>query len=143
MSDQPASGAAATTDQTGIRLISFGYLHASPPVADLVLDVRRYLRDPAAARDILDRDGREHVVQDVVLRTAGAAASVNALTEYIAGFPDHHECVVAIGCAGGRHQSVALAELVAETVRAAGRPVDVTHLHVHLPRVLPSGPAAV
>ncbi|MFE6818600.1 hypothetical protein [Streptomyces sp. NPDC057675] len=58
-----------------IRLISFGYLHLPtgpdcspvPPTADRIEDVRDRLRDPAAARDILDFDGLNPRVQDIVL----------------------------------------------------------------------------
>lgn len=121
-----------------VRLVSFGYLHqpVPPTDADLVVDVRRYLHDPASARDVLNRDGRDHVVQDIVLGTPGAAATVQTLIRYVEAFPTRHDCVIAIGCAGGRHRSVALVELLAVAVRATGQPVDVTHLHVHLPRVL-------
>ncbi|MFE3150033.1 hypothetical protein ACFXJ6_25805 [Streptomyces sp. NPDC059218] len=63
-----------------IRIISFGCLHLPtdptgrpiPPAADRVEDVRDRLRDPAAARDILDLDGVHPRVQDVVLNTPGA-----------------------------------------------------------------------
>ncbi|WP_236059645.1 RapZ C-terminal domain-containing protein [Actinacidiphila acididurans] len=63
-----------------IRLLSFGYLHLPtgpdgtpvPPAADRTEDVRDRLRDPAAARDILDLDGLHPRVQDVVLSTPGA-----------------------------------------------------------------------
>lgn len=109
-----------------IRLVSFGYLHAPAPQAELVVDVRRYLRDPAAAAGILARDGRDRLVQATVLDTRGAAACLAILVCYVIAFPTGHDCVVATGCAGGRHRSVALAGLSAE----------VSHLHAHLPRVL-------
>ncbi|MEV4212645.1 RNase adapter RapZ [Micromonospora sp. NPDC049662] len=122
-----------------VRLISFGYLHAAPPDADLVLDARRYLRDPAAANGVLDLDGRDDRVQAVVLRTPGAAATVRTLAAFVREFPRQHDCVVAIGCAGGRHRSVALVELLAESLHDPDARPDVVHLHVHLPRVLTSG----
>ena len=53
-----------------IKLISFGYLHLKdgrPRAADRVEDVRNRLRDPAAARDVLDLDGRDPRIQDIVL----------------------------------------------------------------------------
>jgi UPF0042 nucleotide-binding protein len=59
---------------SAIRLISFGYLHlhgAPPPEADRVEDVRTGLSDPAA-KGILDLDGRDPRVQDIVLSTPGA-----------------------------------------------------------------------
>lgn len=119
-----------------VTLISFGYLHAPAPTADLVLDVRRYLHDPASARTILDLDGRDWRVQDVVLATPGAEQTVQHLTRFALDFPASYGGVIAVGCAGGRHRSVALVEAVAEFLAEAGRRVCVRHLHVHLPRVL-------
>ncbi|WP_241847753.1 RapZ C-terminal domain-containing protein [Streptomyces sp. CB02009] len=127
---------------TAIRLISFGYLHLPtgpdgcpvPPAADRVEDVRDRLRDPAAARDILDLDGLNPRVQDIVLATPGARELLANLTGY-AALPAGPRRI-AIGCAGGKHRASGLTELLARELRARGRQVDVEHLHVHLPRVL-------
>lgn len=125
-----------------IQLISFGYLHLPtgpdgtpiPPAADRVEDVRDRLRDPAAARDILDLDGLHPRVQDVVATTPGARELLANLCEY-ATLPVRPRRI-AIGCAGGRHLASALTELLAQALRERGYPVDVEHLHVRLPRVL-------
>ncbi|MCH0560347.1 RNase adapter RapZ [Streptomyces sp. MUM 16J] len=125
-----------------IRLISFGYLHLPtgpdgspvPPAADRIEDVRDRLRDPAAARDILDLDGLNPRVQDVVLNTPGARELIANLADY-ADLPASPSRI-AIGCAGGRHRASGLAEILARTLRDRGREVEVEHLHVHLPRVL-------
>ncbi|MDJ1645184.1 RapZ C-terminal domain-containing protein [Streptomyces pakalii] len=125
-----------------IRLISFGYLHLPtgpvgspvPPAADRIEDVRDRLRDPAAARNILDLDGFHPRVQEVVLNTPGAR-------EFLANFAAYATLPagpsrIAIGCAGGRHRAAGLTELLARELRDRGREVVVEHLHVHLPRVL-------
>ncbi|WP_240496430.1 hypothetical protein [Streptomyces torulosus] len=96
-----------------IRLISFGYLHlpagsdgspvppaAVPPAADRIEDVRDRLRDPAAARYILDLDGFHPRVQDVVRNTPGARELLANLADY-APLPAGPRRI-AIGCAGGR-----------------------------------------
>lgn len=44
--------------------------------------------------------------------------------------------VTTAGCAGSRHHSVALVELLAADLHVAGLHPEVTHLHMHLPRVL-------
>ncbi|MGW6928382.1 RapZ C-terminal domain-containing protein [Streptomyces sp. NPDC054950] len=75
---------------TPIRLISFGYLHLPtspdsspvPPAADRIEDVRDRLRDPAAARGILDLNGLDPRVQDVVLKTSGARELLANLADY-------------------------------------------------------------
>ncbi|MER6103685.1 hypothetical protein ABT115_15505 [Streptomyces sp. NPDC001832] len=95
-----------------IRLISFGYLHLPtgpdgfpvPPAADRIEDVRDRLRDPAAARDILDLDGLNSRVQDIVLNTPGARELLANLADY-AGLPAGPRRI-AIGCAGGKHRPV-------------------------------------
>lgn len=125
-----------------IHLISFGYLHLPtgpdgspvPPAADRIEDVRDRLRDPAAARDILDLDGLNPRVQDVVLNTPGARELIANLADYANLPAGPHR--IAIGCAGGKHRAAGITELLARELRARGRQVDVEHLHVHLPRVL-------
>ncbi|WP_107102821.1 RNase adapter RapZ [Streptomyces torulosus] len=134
-----------------IRLTSFGYLHLPtgpdgspvPPAADRIEDVRDRLRDPAAARDILDLDGLDPRVQGVVLATPGA----RELLANLANLADYADLPagpsrIALGCAGGRHRASGLTELLARELRSRGHEVVVEHLHVHLPRVLktPAGP---
>ncbi|MFJ8475926.1 hypothetical protein [Kitasatospora sp. NPDC094011] len=124
-----------------IRLISFGYLHLKGgqlPAADRVEDVRDRLRDPAAARDILDLDGFHPRVQQIVLNTPGARELIANLADY-AELPAGPRRI-AIGCAGGRHRASGLTEILAHELRDRGHQVEVEHLHVHLPRVLkPAG----
>jgi UPF0042 nucleotide-binding protein len=124
----------------GLRLISFGYLHLggqSPPGADHVEDVRGRLDDPAGYRQVLAMleigpvDGRQDRVKRIVLATPGAAEVLDEL----AAFAGAGAAVIAIGCAQGHDRSVALAELLAGRVQAAGRAVEVEHWHVDLPRV--------
>jgi RNase adaptor protein for sRNA GlmZ degradation len=121
-----------------IRLISFGFLHltgAAPPVADRVEDVRARLRDPAAAKGILDLDGRDPRVQTIVLATPGARELLINLADY-AALPAGPRAI-AIGCADGRHRAPALAELLATLLSDRGHlGIEIDHLHVHLPRVL-------
>ncbi|MFJ7069778.1 hypothetical protein [Streptomyces sp. NPDC101115] len=93
-----------------IRLTSFGYLHLPtgpdgqpiPPAADRIEDVRDRLRDPAAARDILDLDGLNPRVQAIVLNTPGAHELLANLADY-ADLPAGPR-YIAIGCAGGKTQ---------------------------------------
>lgn len=124
------------------HLISFGYLHLPknaagqplPPDADRIEDVRDRLRDPAAARSILDLDGYHPRVQAVVLNTPGARDLVDNLVA-CATLPTGPR-TIAIGCAGGRHRACALVELTHQRLRELGHVATVQHLHAHLPRVL-------
>jgi RNase adaptor protein for sRNA GlmZ degradation len=126
-----------TATARAIRLTSFGYLHlhgAPPPEADRVEDVRARLRDPAAAKDVLDLDGRDQRVQAIVLSTPGARELLANLADY-ASLPAGPQAI-ATGCAGGKHRAAALTELLGRELRARGFVVTIDHLHVHLPRVL-------
>lgn len=120
-----------------IRLTSFGYLHLNggpPPATDRTEDVRHRLRDPARARDILDLDGFDPRVQEVVLNTPGARELIEDLVTDVMS-PDGPRSV-AIGCAGGKHRACGLIEILGERLRTLGQDVEVQHLHAHLPRVL-------
>lgn len=118
-----------------ITLISFGYLHDTPPRADRVEDVRDRLRDPAAlSPELLDLDGHHQRIQDIVLNTRGARELLDNLVAYcqLPAGPSR----VAIGCAGGKHRAPSLVNLLARRLRALGIDVDVQHKHIHKPRVL-------
>ncbi|CAL9271583.1 hypothetical protein SUDANB5_00027 [Streptomyces sp. SudanB5_2050] len=105
-----------------IRLISFGYLHLPTdptgrpisPAADRVEDVRDRLRDPAAARGILDHDCLHPRVQDVVLNTPGAREPIDNPVSY-AMLPGPRS--IAIGCAGGRHRACALTKIAGHRLK--------------------------
>lgn len=121
-----------------VHVISFGYLHGPPPEADLTADLRRYLYDPAAARTgtMLNLDGRHPDVAAFVLSSPAAQDTVHLLVEFAQACTN---CTIAVGCAGGRHRSVAIAEAVANALLASGIPVAVEHRHVERPR-LPLSP---
>lgn len=122
-----------------VELTSFGYLHGDAPDAELVVDVRDTLRDPAAARDILDLDGRDPRVKKIVMATPGAADLLDDLITYADRAHADQPRRIAIGCAGGRHRSVALIEVTAVMLRDYGIPVIVRHRDIHRPRVLHPG----
>lgn len=139
MSDRTRTRQAPAARRHPVRVISFGYLHTpTAPQADLTIDVRRYLRDPAAITDanLLDSNGHDQAVKQVVLATPGAINTLAVATVFAAAFPADKPCTIAFGCAGGRHRSAALAELLAARLTEMRVPVTVHHLHIHLPRVL-------
>ncbi|GLZ43512.1 RNase adapter RapZ [Actinokineospora sp. NBRC 105648] len=121
-----------------VQLISFGYLHQRPE-AEVVVDVRLSLRDPAVRTDLLDLTGQDPRVRAVVLDTPGARDLLGALLAHVhalRALPPDRPRRIAIGCAGGRHRSVALVDALAAALAERGVTGTVEHLHVHLPRVL-------
>jgi RNase adapter protein RapZ len=126
---------------TKIRVTSFGYRHAPPPVDYLVYDVRQLVTDPALLPGIRDLTGFDDAVRQVVLSTPtlrrfliGVLDDVYAVVER-QGELDR-VVTVAFGCAGGRHRSVVCALSLATALVALGLDVEVVHRDVQQP-VLP------
>jgi UPF0042 nucleotide-binding protein len=88
--------------------------------------------------------GRDPVVNYHVMRTPGAYALVLNTVALVgellsdAGDPNFMRVDVAVGCVGGRHRSVVLAELIASGLKAHGIGVEVEHRDIEKP-VLASG----
>lgn len=120
---------------TDLHMLSFGYGHDHPPAADVTVDVRGRFRDPHISPELRELTGRDREVVDKVSSTEGVTEYVDALTGLVAAIAAHHfgTVTVAVGCVGGRHRSVVIAELLAEAVRECGLTAEVEHLHVHLP----------
>ena len=117
---------------TGLRLniISFGYKYGLPVDADLVADCR-FLPNPHWVPELQALSGLDAPVRDYVLAQKGAPEFLSAylavLEVSLAGFEREGKRYVtlAIGCTGGKHRSVAMAEQLA--ARLAGRDVTVSH----------------
>lgn len=125
-----------------IVCVSFGYRHGPPPTADVTVDVREHLRDPHVDPAMRGLTGRDMRVAHRVLTTPGAADLAGRLADVMHGLAEladrrHRYVTLAVGCAGGRHRSVALAEYVAGVLQAAGWGVEVEHRDIGLP-VLPA-----
>lgn len=130
-----------TTDTTRITVRSFGFLHVMPadlPPADITIDLRRLLADPAHVPDgsMIDLDGRDPAVRRFVFATPGALDLLDHVRRLVQAMDSIKPTVVDFGCAGGRHRSVVLAAALTSQLAADGYDVSVQHLHVHLPRVI-------
>jgi UPF0042 nucleotide-binding protein len=119
-----------------LHAISFGYGHNDTPPADLTVDVQHWFRDPHIDPALRQMTGHDHPVIDKVLGTHGveafSAALFGAIVALGASNPDR-PVTVAVGCVGGRHRSVVIAEYLAGMARSSGWDADVTHLHVDRP----------
>jgi UPF0042 nucleotide-binding protein len=122
-------GGEAGTAQ-GIHVMSFGYKYGLPVDADLVADCR-FLPNPHWVPELRPLSGRDAPVRDYVLGQPAAQAFLDAylsvLEISLAGFEKEGKRFVtlAVGCTGGKHRSVAMAERIA--ARLAGRNVTVIH----------------
>jgi RNase adapter protein RapZ len=123
-----------TDPHTRLRtnVMSFGYKHGVPLDVDIVFDCR-FLPNPHWVDDLRPLSGLDAEVRDYVLGQPAAADfldRLDAVFEVVIP-PFVHEgksyLTVALGCTGGRHRSVALAEALAERMASHGVTPTVTH----------------
>ncbi|TSD95296.1 RNase adapter RapZ [Skermania sp. ID1734] len=111
----------ATPDALQVTVQSFGFKYGVPMDADVMLDVR-FLPNPHWIPELREHTGREAVVRDYVLSRDGAAEylrTANHLVELTTnGYLQEGKryMTIAVGCTGGKHRSVAIAEALADLV---------------------------
>jgi RNase adapter protein RapZ len=126
--------AAFADESAGLLLTvaSFGFKYGLPLDADVVLDVR-FLPNPHWVPELRPRTGQDPAVRDYVLAQDGTKEfmrRVEALLETaLPGYvrEGKHYLTVAIGCTGGKHRSVVLAEELGRWLAARSFRVNVTH----------------
>lgn len=119
-----------------MRIISFGYLHDEPPPAHLTLDLRDLFRDPHIDLAMRQLTGLNQRVYDNVMAQPNATRFVRALANAARVLDEATQhVVVAIGCAGGRHRSVAVARALAVELTIGFRTVTTEHRDVSKPVV--------
>jgi UPF0042 nucleotide-binding protein len=114
-----------------IAFTSFGFKHGVPPEADLVFDVR-FLPNPHFVPELRAGTGRDPAVARFMRQHAETGALLDRLTEFLRFVIPHYVTegksylTVAIGCTGGRHRSV----MIAEALRRELSDVDGVRLRV-------------
>lgn len=97
-----------------VTVLSFGFKNGIPADADLVFDVR-FLPNPFYIDELKHKTGNDKEVQDYVMEFPEASAFLKKLVDMLDFLiPNYvkegkHQLVVAIGCTGGKHRSVTLA----------------------------------
>lgn len=115
-----------------LTVISFGFKYGLPPDADFVMDAR-FLPNPYWVPELREHTGREEAVSAYVLGQEGADAFVDAYADLVnattAGFEREGKryLTVAVGCTGGKHRSVAIAEELAARLRRSGLAANAQH----------------
>jgi UPF0042 nucleotide-binding protein len=116
-------------------VVSFGYKHGIPLDVDLVLDCR-FLPNPHWVDGLREHTGLDDDVREYVLGRPEAEEFLERLDELLAFLLPAYEregksyLSVAIGCTGGRHRSVAIAEELARRIRRHGFEPTVHHRDV-------------
>lgn len=108
-----------------VTILSFGFKHGIPADADLVFDVR-FLPNPFYIEELKYKTGNDKEVQDYVMSFAEAGEFIDKLSD-MTGFllPNYikegkYQLVIAIGCTGGKHRSVTLANRLYERMKSEG-----------------------
>lgn len=118
-----------------ISVVSFGYKHGLPADADLVVDCR-FLPNPHWVPELRPMSGLDAPVREYVIGQPGAIAFLDGYEELFGIVAAGYACegkryaTLAVGCTGGRHRSVAMAEEVGARLRERGMEVRVNHRDV-------------
>jgi UPF0042 nucleotide-binding protein len=116
----------------GVSVKSFGFKHGLPIEADLVFDVR-FLPNPYYVNALHDLSGLDGDVKDYVFKfeqTRDFMERLDAMMEFLLPYyveEGKRYLVICIGCTGGRHRSVAVAQALAEHLSGLGYSVDCIH----------------
>jgi UPF0042 nucleotide-binding protein len=123
----------ARPDQIAVQLISFGYKYGIPLEADLVYDVR-FIPNPYYVPELRPHSGLTDEVREYVMAQPMTGRFLNLLEEFlefaIPAYVDEGKTrlTIAIGCTGGYHRSIVLAEVLAAWLRERDfGPVAVFH----------------
>ena len=131
---------ATTSEGLTTAVVSFGYKFGLPLDSDIVLDVR-FLPNPHWVEGLRELTGLEAGVRDYVLdqdATADFRARIkDVFAILLPGFQGEgrHYLTVGVGCTGGRHRSVVLAEEIGAFIRDKGFAATVIHRDVDRPPV--------
>lgn len=115
-----------------IEVMSFGFKRGLPRQADLVLDVR-FLPNPFYIDGLGNQTGLDADVRRFVLEDAVTKEFMSKITDMLGFLIPHyqeegkHRLMIGIGCTGGQHRSVAIAEAIAQVLRDMKYQVSASH----------------
>ena len=115
-----------------LEVLSFGFKRGIPREGDLMFDVR-FLPNPFYIPELCQHTGQDEDVRDFVMNHPVTQAFMNKITDMLAFLlPNYitegkHRLVIAIGCTGGCHRSVAIAEAISRRIGEMGYKASVTH----------------
>jgi RNase adapter protein RapZ len=128
-----------TTGKLAVTFMTFGFKHGSPRDADLTFDVR-FLPNPHYEAELRELTGLDQAVIDYVRGSDGVGDFYDRLTPLLDYLLPAYEregkshLTIGIGCTGGRHRSVVIAEHLARVYEQRGdQLIDVVHRDIDKP----------
>lgn len=123
---------ASESDRLTVNIISFGFKHGLPLDADMVFDVR-FLPNPHYVASLQPLTGNDPPVQEYVFRWPITQRFMEKLSDFTTFLLPHFvsegktHLILAVGCTGGQHRSVAIANCLGEHIRSQGYQCRVDH----------------
>lgn len=119
-----------------ISILSFGFKYGIPVDSDLVMDVR-FLPNPFYIKELKPKSGKDKDVRDYVFsfkQTTDFVDKYEDLLEFL--IPNYlregkKQLIVSIGCTGGRHRSVAIAEELYKRLSENGHRANIYHRDIN------------
>lgn len=125
-----------SSPRLAVRVVSFGFKYGLPVDADLVFDLR-FLPNPHFVKALRPLSGLEAPVAEYVLDTDAARELLSDVRSLLGHTLPRYRAegkaylTIALGCTGGRHRSVALAEELGRWLRAEGHDALTAHRDVN------------
>ena len=121
-----------------IHIVSFGFKYGIPPEADLLIDVR-FLANPYFVPELKALDGKSREIKEFILKKSETRKFFKKFfnfIEYLLPLYDKEGksyLTLAVGCTGGRHRSVTIAETIYERISSDRRNTLITHRDINKP----------
>ena len=118
-----------------IHIVSFGFKYGTPHDADIIMDVR-ILPNPYSVKELKNLDGKSQKVNNYILNNDVGESFIARLKDMIDFliplYRDEPKAylTIAIGCTGGQHRSVAVAEMLYSHLDRQGQPIEITHRNI-------------
>jgi len=118
-----------------VHVMSFGFKYGIPAESDLVFDLR-FLPNPYFDASLKSLSGQDPAIVDFVLGSAVGKEFLPKLVKFLREMlpiyaqEGRYRLTVSVGCTGGRHRSVAVAEAVFDSLREAGYTMTLEHRHI-------------
>jgi UPF0042 nucleotide-binding protein len=119
-------------DTVKLALISFGYKYGLPLDADIIIDIR-FLPNPYWVEEFKDLDGLDSRIIDYIMDFESAKEFLNGFVDLIESliplyqFERKYHLTIGVGCTGGKHRSIVIANELGSRLTKDGYQVAVTH----------------
>ncbi len=119
-----------------IHIVSFGFKYGVPPEADLLIDVR-FLANPYFVPELKALDGKSREIKDFILKKSETRKFLKKFSNFIDYLLPLYDkegksyLTLAVGCTGGRHRSVTIAETIYERISSDRRNTLITHRDIN------------